>query len=398
LGAGLACVVSRPADAVTDYNPFAAIDVEHTSNVFSLPDKQALAPGASFQDTITRYIVGGTAKFDWGPETLALDAQGSRQQYAQNSELSHYESKFGGKFGWQMSPILNGTLEYTQSRTISAPGDTLSQQLEIQTERVIQGVLRVMITPRWRFDVEPEWHQLDSPLPLYPEFGYEETSTAASINYLGIQKLTAGVRGSYLDGSFHHIVDATRYNQKTAELTSNYAVTGFTAFDLKLGYTWRDSSVINPADAATVNSGPGGTLGSAKAFTGSLGLTRHLSVKTGLSVKVFREVDSYAAGANPEISTGAEAALKYDPDFRFSFALRYRYAKESIQGTQVISDFTGRADRINEGELSVRYQILRWLSVRPYASRFTRSSNLQRASYNNTIVGIDFTAQLHPPK
>jgi hypothetical protein len=398
LGAGLASVVSHPADAATDYNPFATIDVEHTSNVFSLPGKQTLVPGASFEDTITRYIVGGTAKFDWGPETLVLNAQGSRQQYAQNSELSHYESKFGGTFGWQMSPILNGTLEYTQARTISSPGDTLSQQLEIQTERAVRGTLRVLITPRWRFDVEPEWHQLHSPLPLYPEFGYEETSTAASINYLGIQKLTAGVRGSYLDGSFHHIVDATRYHQKTAELTSNYAVTGFTAFDLKLGYTWRDSSFINPADAGTSNSGPGGTLGSAKAFTGSLGLTRHLSVKTGLTVKVFREVDSYAAGANPELSTGAEAALKYDPDFRFSFGLRYRYAKQSIQGTQVISDFTGRSDRIDEGEISVRYQILRWLSVRPYASRFTRSSNLQRASYNNTIVGIDFTAQLHPPK
>ena len=398
LYAGLACVVPRPARAVTDYNPFATIQVEHSSNIFSLPDKQSLVPGASFEDTITRYIVGGTAKFDWGPETLTLNAQGSRLQYADNTEMSHYESKFGGILGWHMSPILNGTLEYTRSRTISAPGDTLSQQLELQTEQVVRGTLKLLITPRWRFDVEPEWHQLESPLPLYPEFGYEETSTAASINYLGIQKLTAGVRGSYLDGSFHHIVDATRYHQKTAELTTDYAVTGFTAFDLKLGYTWRDSSFINPADAQNSNSGPAGTLGSDKAFTGSLGLTRHLSVKTGLSLKVFREVDSYAAGANPDISTGAEAALKYDPDFRFSIGLRYRYAKESIQGTQVISDFTGRADRINEAELSVRYQILRWLSVRPYGSRYTRSSNLQRASYNNTIVGIDFTAQLHPPK
>ena len=399
LCAGLACLCGpRQAYAVAYFNPFATINVEHSSNIFSLPDKEALGPGASYEDTITRYIVGSTADFDWGLDKLTLNAQGSRYQYADNTELSHFESKFGGLLEWRLSPIFSGRFDYSQGRTLSAPGDTLSQQLQIQTDRIAQAAFRLLITPRWRFDLEPEWHQLDSPLPQYPEFGYRESSAAASILYLGINKLTAGVRAAYLDGSFHHIVDATKYNQKTAELTSNYAVTGLTTFDMHIGYTWRNASLENPADAMDFGGGTVGALGNTKAFTGALGFSRHLSVKTGINFKVFREVDSYAAGANPDISTGVEGALKWDPDFRFSFGLRYRYARQSIQGTQIISDFTDRADRLNEAELSVKYAIFRWLSVRPYGSRYTRSSNLARASYNATVVGIDLTAQLHQGK
>ncbi len=398
LCAGLACLCgTQPAYAEVTYNPFGTVTVEHNSNIFSLPDKQALLPGSSFDDTITRYVVGGTADFDWGPDKLAVHAQGSRLQYAQNDQLSHFESVFGGKLDWRLGPIFSGSFDYSQGRSLSAPADTLSQQLEIQTDRVLQGAFRLLVSPQWRLDLEPQWHLLDSPLPLYPEFGYREASAATSILYLGIQKLTAGVRATYIDGSFHHIIDATRYTQKTAELTSNYAVTGLTSFDLRLGYTWRNVSLVNPADAVNPTVAAG-TVGSTRAFTGSLGLTRRLSVKTSTHLKIFREVDSYQAGANSDISTGVEAGLKWDPDFRFSFDASYRYAKETIQGIQVITDFAGRSDRINGAQFSVRYQVFRWLSVRPYASRYTRSSNLARASYNSTLVGIDFTARLHQQK
>jgi hypothetical protein len=400
LCAGIGCLaIGQPAAAVVTYNPFATIDVQHSSNVFSLPDKQVLFPGSHFEDTITHYIAGGTAEFAWGHDTLALNAQGGRYQYAQNDQLSHYESKFGALLDWRLNPVVSGQFAFEQGRTMSAPGDTLAQQLEIQTDRTLSGTVKILLTPRWRFDLSPQLHILDSPLPLYPDFGYRESSYAAALLYLGIQKLTVGVRGSYLEGNFFHIVDATRYNQKTAELTSNYAVTKFSSFDLQLGYTWRGASLLNSADAADVGGGPAGTTGNTKAFTGSLGLSRRLTVKTGLNLRVFREVDSYAAGANPDIGTGGEVSLKWDPDFRFSVGLRYRLVHESIQGKLAIADdFAGRSDKINEGELSIKYQALRWLSVRPYAMRFSRSSNLHRASYNNTVVGIDFSAQLHPNK
>jgi hypothetical protein len=250
-----------------------------------------------------------------------------------------------------------------------------------------------------RFDLEPQWHELDSPLPLYPDFGYRETSAAGSLLYMGMAKLWSGVRYSYLDGSYHHIVDATRYNQKIVEATSTYAVTNVTSFDFRAGYTWRTTSLVNPASAndPAIAANPG-ALGNTNGFTGSLGLTRHLTVKTGVNLRVFREVSSYGAGANSDVSTGVEGGVKWDPDLRFSINAHYRYARETLEGVQVITQFVGRSDKINAYELSVEYHALSWLSVRPYASRYTRSSNLARASFNSTIVGIDLTARLHPPK
>jgi len=205
------------------------------------------------------------------------------------------------------------------------------------------------------------------------------------------------VRFSYLDGAFHHIQDATRYNQKIVEATSTYAVTNITSFDFRAGYTWRNTSLVNPADASDL-AAVGGTLGSTNGFTGSIGLTRRVTVKTGVNFKVFREVSSFGAGANSDISTGVEGGVKWDPDFRFTIDAHYRYTRESIEGVQVITGFAGRSDKVNAYELSVGYHATSWLTVRPYASRYTRSSNLARASYNATIAGIDFTARLHPPK
>lgn len=400
LSAGLLCLsASRPAGAVTDFNPFATVDVSHSSNIFQLPDKQALSPGASYEDTVTRAIAGLLADFDWGPEKLALNAQGSRLQYAQNDDLSHFESMFGGKFDWLAGPVFSSTLNYSQARTITAPGATLSQDLEVQTDHVAGGSFRFLVTPRVRIDLEPGWHQLDSPLQLYPDFGYRETSAAGSLLYMGMAKLWSGLRFRYVDGSYHHIVGATRYNQKTAELTSTYAVTNLTSFDFRAGYTWRNTSLVNPADATNpALGGLPGDLGSTSGFTGAIGLTRRLTVKTSVNVRAFREVSSYGAGANSYVSTGAEGGVNWAPDFRFTIGANYRYAREDIDGLQAITGFAGRSDRINTSELSVQYHALDWLSLRPYASRYTRSSNLARASYNATIVGIDFTARLHPIK
>lgn len=397
LGAGLIGLAgSRVAGAVTDLNPSASVDISHSSNIFQLPGKEQLPPGFSYQDTVTRYIVGGTADFDWGPDKLALNAQGSRVKYTQNGSLNHYESVFGGKFDWFSGPVLSATVDYSQSRTNTPPGNTLSQELLVQTDHIARGTFRFLLTPKWRLDVEPLWHKLDSPLPLYPEFGYNETGVGGALLYTSMARLWSGVRFSYLDGSYHHIVDATRYNQKIVEATSNYSVTRITAFDFRAGYTWRSSSLVNPADADPAVAG-NGQFGTTSGFTGSIGLTHRVTIKTGINFKVFREVSSFGAGANSDVSTGVEGGVKWDPDFRFTVDGHYRYARETIEGVQAITGFDGRSDRTNGYGLGVQYHAFKWLNLRSYVERTSRNSNLARAGYNATLVGIIFTVQLHPP-
>lgn len=391
------CAGGSPlALAVTDLSPYATVSIEHDSNVFARPAGEppfAAAGDNALGDTVAAYIAGVKGDFKWGADHLQLNAQGERFDYNQFSSLNHFESKFGGSFEWYMTPIVDSTISYQQSRIMAPLADTLSTQLEMQTDKTAQGTMRVVLTPRWRFDLQPEWHQLDTPLPGYPGFGLRETSAAGSLNYLGISKLTAGLKFAYTKGAYYDIVAATRYHQWTAELTADYAVTGLSSFSGQLGYTKRDSSLVNPADASLGGGGAGGVVGATRAFTGSLGFRRQLSVKTSFDLRVYRQVDSYVASANSEIGTGGEAGVTWKPDVKFAVALHYRQATESIQGDQATANFTNRTDRLHSESLELKYLATRWLTVRPFLTRYERSSNFAEANYRELLVGVDLTAR-----
>ncbi len=391
-----ASILGPSARAAVDFRPLATIDVSHNSNVFARPADQPPFPetgNTALGDTITQYLVGATAEFSWLREKLLLTAQGSRFDYNHFDELNHYDSRFGGTFDWQLGTILDGDLEYTQNRMMGPLADTLADQLEIQTEKQATATVRIKLSPRWRFDVKPAWHDLESPLPDFPQFGFKETRISGTLDYLGINKLTAGLRGDYLDGSFHDIVAATKYRQTTTELVVSYAVSNFSSFDAEAGYTHRNNSLVDPRDAVALGlaAAPEGTN---SAFTGSLGFRRQFSAKTSASLRVLREIDSYVAGANPAVSTAGEATVKWEPDFRFSFVAQYRLARQAIQGVVATSDFTTRADTARHAELAVEYHAFHWLTLRPYALYDKRTSSFHDANYTATIFGVEFRAQL----
>jgi hypothetical protein len=395
VGAGL---LGPSARAAVDVRPLATVDVYHNSNVFARPADQPPFPetgNTGLGDTITQYLVGATAEFSWAREKLLLTAQGARFNYNRFGELNHYESRFGGTLDWRLGTILDGDVGYTQNRLMGPLADTLSDQLEIQTEKQGTATVRILLTPRWRFDVKPAWHDLESPLAAFPQFGFKETRVSGTLNYVGINKLTTGLREDYLEGSFHDIVAATKYHQTTTELVANYAVTNFSSFDAEAGFTRRNNSLVNPQDAVAL--GPAAAPeGTNTAFTGSLGFRRQFSSKTSVSVRVLRAIDSYVAGANPAVSTAGEATMKWEPDFRFSFVARYRLAREAIQGALATSDFTTRSDTARHAELAVEYHALHWLTFRPYTLYDKRTSNFHNANYTATVVGIEFTARLEP--
>lgn len=390
----LVCPCAR-LQAEIKLSPVGTVTVIHDSNVFARPPDEppfASTGNTRLGDTITRYLAKAVGEFDWGLDRLSLNAQAERFQYNRFSQLNHTETKFGGLYDWRLGGAIDGSLEYSQRRAMASLADTFAEQLEIQTDKLASGTFRFMVTPRWRIDLQPTWHEFDSPLPQYPDFGDKSTGVAASLNYLGIQKLTAGLRLEYLDGRYHGIIAATKYHQSTGQLTLNYAVSGFSSFDGQLGYTTRQNSYVNSADA---NLNPNNLLGNTTGLTGSLGARRVLSVKTSVGLRLFREIASYVAGANSEVSTGGEANLKWEPDVKFTVVVRYRMATQAIEGTLATSQFAGRTDRIHDAELDLEYHARKWLTLRPYFLRNTRSSNFHDANYNSSVVGVDLTAHLN---
>lgn len=391
ISAGLGVMAfAATAQAAVDFNAEARLGADHNSNVFQRPND--LPPFAStgntaLGDRILRYFAGGTADFSFGLDKLSLLAQGERFDYDRFSTLNHYATRLAAAFDWYLGPRLNGTFNYAQRRDMAPLADTFSEVLEIQSEKTASATLRYALTPRWRLEFQPVWHDLHSPLPLYPEFGYKETSAAGALKYLGIQKLTFGARVEYLDGRYHGIVGATRYHQTTGLLTAEYAVSGFSSFNAQAGYTKRANNSVD--NAVVVNQ-----VSDTKAFTGALGFHRDLSVKTSVDFRVFREVESYIAGANSQIGTGGDAALVWKPDVKFTLSVRYRMATQSIQGTLAIAEFNNRTDHVKTGEVDLDYHMFRWLTLRPYFRRDVRSSNFTEANFNATLVGIEVTGHL----
>ena len=397
LALATACALAgAPAWALTDFHPYATVATEYESNVF---DRSAGQPpyadtgNTKLGDTVFKYLGGADLDIAWERDRLRLNAQGERFEYDRFGQLDHTEYKFGGDFDWHLGPVLDGSLVYNQNHIMSPPADTLSDVLELQTERTATSTFRVLVTPRWRFDLAPTWHELETPLQEYPDFGLKEGGAAASLNYLGINKLTAGLRIEYTDGAFHDIIAATSYHQTTAQLTADYAVSGFSAFDGRIGYTERTNSLVDAGQAIAQGVDIAGIEGKTNSFTGELGFRRQLSVKTSVYLSIFRRVESYVAGANTDIGTGGDVGATWNPDVKFTVSLHYRQETQSIQGVQFITGFANRVDHLHSAELFVKYHIRDWLTLRPYVSHDDRGSNYPDISYLATIVGIDLTAR-----
>ena len=399
--AALLAGAAQPVQAVSGFTPFATVGYQHDSNVFMRPSSEPAfaAEGiTALGDSILDYDVGIEGEADWGPERLTLNASATRSDYDRFSFLNNYAYAFGAHLDWRLSPIFDGTVIYKQSRYMAPFTNTLATTLLLDDERTGSVTGRILVMPEWRLDLTPELHELDTPVPGFPDFKLSEKIGIAGLKYLGFGRLTAGVQFTYDDGRYEGIAAATRYQQRDADLTANYKVGGFSTFSAAAGYSER-SSEANPVDSAPTPSGLfnayGGNLGKTSGATGSLTYERDLTGKTSARVSLFRRVDSYAAGANPEVGTGGEVGVTWKADAKIIVNLNYGLAHDQIKGGLVVVNATNRTDRTQNAEFEVQYAALSWLAIRPYVNWNKASSTVTLGNYSATMVGIDVTARLH---
>jgi hypothetical protein len=400
----LALVGSPFGCAATSISPFATVGIEHDSNVFMRPSGEPpfLAGGVTgLGDTMQDYEAGVDAELDWGSDRLTLSGTGTRDDYNRFSFLDHTEYRFGGNLDWRLGPIVDGTASYRQDRYMAPFSETFSTELLLDTERTASTTVRVRVSPMWRVDLTPELHQLDSPLPGFPDFTLHETTGTAELDYLGLGRLTAGLQYEYDQGRYADIVGATRYDQRDANLTASYKVSGLSTFSASAGYAVRDTepnpadNVPSPAGSGIVFGGYTGTIGRTSSGTGSLGYTRQLTGKTSATISFFRRVDSYAAGANPEIATGGSVGADWRADPKFIVHASYSLTHDQVQGGLVIVGLNNRTDRTQAARIDVRYSALSWLTIRPYLDWNKAVSTFTLGNYSQTIVGIDVTGRLN---
>lgn len=401
-GAVLLAAVARPSLAATFFSPFAALGYQHNSNVFTRPSSSPpfAAQGITgLGDSILDYQAGLGSELDWGPDRLTLDASVTRDQYDRFSFLNHYEYLVDGNLHWRFTRVVDGTVTYKQTRYMLPFTYTFTTALLLDTERTASVAVRVLMTPEWRLDLTPELHQVATPLPGFPDFRLHETSGTAGLDYLGFGKLTAGLRFSYDDGRYEKIAAATRYQQREFDLTADYKVGAFSTFSASAGYTSRNSEA-NPADSvptpigAETFAGYAGVVGKTSSATGSVSYQRQLTGKTSATFSIFRRVDSYTAGANPEVGTGGAVGLTWKADPKFTLTLDYGLTRDEIKGGLIVVNAADRTDRTQTAGFEVRYLALSWLTIRPYVNWAKASSTFTLGNYSATILGVDVTGRL----
>ncbi|MEJ1963991.1 MAG: hypothetical protein WDO56_21595 [Gammaproteobacteria bacterium] len=354
------------ANATVDFSPYVGAEIQHTSNLFSRPE--SLPPFAAsgddtLGDTIYQYFAGLNSAFLYGDQKFSVIAQGRRLEYDHFTLLDHTDYRGEVRYDWKLNSIVDGALSVSRTRAMTPPADTLAAGLNLNTEQREEVLVRVLVTPRWRVDLNLVDRDSDSPLPDFPDFTLNEKSGMVSFNYLGFSKLTAGLRFQYIDGKYDGVATASDYTQKSVEGTADYAVTSLSSFNGALGYTRRESS----ADGGGITPQFGST-GATDSITGSLGATRRLTGKTSVSARLFRSINSFIGGPNPETDTGGEASVTWRPDVKLSFVLLYRQMKSSIDGSSPsgVGTLTDRADHVHAYSLEAVYEPGRHLTLRPY--------------------------------
>lgn len=393
------------ASAVVKITPEVDANVVYYSNVFNLPDfDRGMERWGG--DTAESYVASLAAKYSTGQNSVDLHGAARHFEYNHFTFLSHNEYAAGVDVDWHFGPILETLLTYNFSRAMAPFADTLATDLVLTTDKAGEATFRVMLTPEWRFEFGPRIHDLLTPLPAfgalpaYPDFMLREKGGAATLNFLGVAHVTAGLTANYMKGAYSGINGATKYRQITGGLTATYTISAMSSFDGALGYTARDTSPnpegslgspiqgqINPYFGADV-------IGRDATVTGNLNYNRQLSPKTSFQVGLFRQVSSYMVGANATVGTGLQLGVNWQADFRFQLAATLRAEQQQFLGTeQLTNGDLDRKDHLYAGQFSVTYMVNRWVNV---ATRFgidRRTSNFNLAAYSGWTAALELTAR-----
>jgi hypothetical protein len=366
--------------------PYAAEDVEHNSNIFDLQTNQPTPgyPSGSLADTQfeTRAGIDGVYMLD--AQRFFATAEFRRYDYDKFTELDHNEYLFDGGLKYQVEQIIDGTFEYRHEQRMVQFQELIdATELIIETENTANASLNVDFTPEWRLESRVRDHLLDSPRSDVPQLSLHEDAIHEGLRYIGVSNLSAGVDVEYLQGQYRHdpLALDPNYHQTSEYLAANYLVSGLTTFNGALGYTSR----TDPTNSGTTGAGSG--------VTGNLGYKHALSGKTTLNLALKREVSTYLTTGGSEIDSTASLGATYQATYKIRLRFSYDYTISKFPDTPIGVDAVERTDHFQTANFEASYQVLHWLSIRPYARYQTRHSNIPLDTFNSNVVGIELLAK-----
>lgn len=381
----IAGIFAMPALSQTVILPYAGTQYEHNNNVFYLPNSSAAGNGdTTLGDSNLKSTAGADFTYLWDRQRFYSTLEGRYIAYDHFNYLSHPEYLAKAGLDWKLLSAFDGTFLGSIERVMSpfAQRDTQTA-LAVNLDRHAIAKFNFLVAPEWRVETGVDYHDLDSPIQDFPDYGLNETTARAALKYSGFSNLTYGLAADYINGKYRNAPTPGTYSQKDVSVTMLYAATGLSAFNGAAGYTRRDQ---------------GQDQGSFSAPSFDLGYTRRLSGKSSIHAELTRAVNSYVGVGGSEEDTTASIQVNYQLTFKTGMSLGSQYVwSKFIAQTVPGSDLSGRTYHNPGATFKLSYQVLRWLLIQPYASYQRRTSTVPDFNYSSTIIGIEILAKKPAP-
>ncbi|MDP9065173.1 MAG: hypothetical protein M3O06_04810, partial [Pseudomonadota bacterium] len=296
-------------------SPYAAVAIEHDTNIFDL-SAAGPAPvgkhGRTFADTFLESRAGIDGTYFLDQQKLFGTAEFRRFDYDNFTALGHNEELIDGGLIWKLSHAIDGRLEYKhEQRMVLFQDLTASTSLILETAKTATAAFNVNVTPVWRLETRGNDYELASPRSNVPGLSLHEDSILEGLRYLGVSNLSTGIEAQYLTGKYNHDPGALNpnYHQTSLALAATYVISGLTNFTGNLGYTKR----VDPTNAGL------------SGITGSMAYQHSLTGKTSVNLQVARALSTYITTAGNEIDTSAAATLRWQTTYKLLLKAGYGY-------------------------------------------------------------------------
>jgi hypothetical protein len=367
----------------------ATVQFESNSNVFYL-NRGAAPPGTGDSrrsDTFVAYGAQFDTTYSWRRQEFYATASTTEYDYQRFTELNHTGYNIDAGLNWKLTEPLDGKLDVTRTRNM-VPFYNLSGasvvELSLVTEQRETARAGLKLNSEWKLEGTAYTSKTDQPVVGAPNLQLKQTSTAVSLDYLGVTALTSGLTAGYLSGDYEGSRDASNpsFSQETVGLLAKYKRSR-TTLDGQIGYTRRTSA--NGIDSTS-------------GLTGSLDIAEQLTAKTTFTAKAARAINNYVFNAGSEIDSDVGAGVTWQATHKSAVALGYTFSYREFPGQGNNPVGSDRVDIQEYATLDINYQPWRWLLIRPYFNVQTRRSTFIGGHFSSTIFGVYVTATVPPRK
>lgn len=380
--------------------PHAMASYEQDSNLLMAPDNSPRIDSSGkpqLSDSFQDYSGGLDGEYRWRDNRLYVTSNFSRVVYQHFTELNHSEVAWTTGLDWTATHKVKGNIEAEYDRHLlpfTEVNFSNTGYSDIVTTQGARASATYDMNSHWQAVAGASYTNDKLPDAGIQSYDVNQSRGNAGVNFIGSARLTTGITIDRI--SAHYINDVVNANGTPPDFTQ-------TSYNYTIDYKLGARSTINGAIGYNKRAQ---TRFDVSATTGSLVFKQQLTVKTGYSLQFRRSLDSYYSTFGSQLYTEGIVGLNWQATQKILLSANYDRTKAEVTGYLGINNTTlnfdtsaisQRTDYISTVSVSLKYTVLRWLTITPsYGYQNRDSSQPDVYNFTNRTYGISIQARFEP--